>query len=391
MTGADGVRVLVAGAGIGGLSAGIALAQRGIEVEVVEAKPVDMPMGVGLVLPANALRGLGELGVLDECMAAGVPFDRNRFCEPDGRLVVEVPARIGHRDGLPSLAVHRAELHRVLLGAAKEAGVPIAYGTTVSGVTSDGDGAHVRLSRGRTATYDLVVGFDGINSALRRHVTWPTAAQPHHTGFATWRVSVPRAPEIRCGTLFMGVGNKAGLNPLSQDEMYLFATTREPVGTRLDRRLLHEILRERLAGYGGLVAEVLAGLTGPQGIVYSPVEEMRLPAWHRGRVLVAGDAAHATAPQLTQGAAMAVEDAVVLARLLAAAGPKPAAGPVSAVPGRFMDARRGRCAFVQDTSKRILLAETATDAVSVANRLDRIRELPARTAAIDAVLSRPAW
>src|SRR5947208_899277 len=155
------MRVLVAGAGIGGLSAGIALARRGIEVEVVEAKPVDMPVGVGLVLPANALRGLRELGVLDQCMAAGFPFDRNRFCEPDGRLIVEVPGLIGRRDGLPSLAVHRSELHQVLASAAKEAGVPVTYGTTVSDATSDGGGAHVRLSDGRTATYDLVAGFDG--------------------------------------------------------------------------------------------------------------------------------------------------------------------------------------------------------------------------------------
>jgi 2-polyprenyl-6-methoxyphenol hydroxylase-like FAD-dependent oxidoreductase len=100
---------------------------------------------------------------------------------------------------------------------------------------------------------------------------------------------------------------------------------------------------------------------------------------------VAGDAAHATAPQLTQGAAMAIEDAVVFARLLTAGE------PVSTLPRRFMERRRDRCAFVQETSKRILLAETATDAISVAHRLDRIRELPARTAAIDAVLSRPAW
>ena len=379
------MRVLVAGAGIGGLSAGIALAQRGVEVEVVEAKPADMPVGVGLVLPANALRGLSELGVLDQCMTAGVPFDRNRFCEPDGRLIVEVPGLIGRRDGLPSLAVHRSELHQVLSSAAKEAGAPVTFGTTVSEVRCDGDGAHVRLSDGRSATYDLVAGFDGINSGLRRYVTEPALVRPRYTGFATWRVSAPRAPEVRCGTLFMGAGNKAGLNPLNDDEMYLFATSREPAGTRLDPGLLHEILRARLDGYGGLVAEVLDGLTGPQGIVYSPIEEVRLPRWCRARVLVAGDAAHATAPQLTQGAAMAVEDAVVLARLLTGAG------PVCTVPGRFMRARQARCAFVQDTSKRILSAEMATDAGSVAHRLDRIRELPSRAAAVDAVLSRSAW
>src|SRR5947207_4199718 len=333
----DGVRVLVVGAGIGGLSAGAALARRGVDVEIVESKPADMPLGVGLVLPANALRGLRELGVLDECLAAGFPFDRNRFCDPDGRLLVEVPARIGRRDGLPSAAVHRSDLHRVLLAAVKDAGVPVTYGTTVADVVCDGGGAHAVRSDGRADSYDLVVGFDGINSALRRYVTDSPDAEPRYLGSATWRVSAPRAAEIRCGTLFMGIGNKAGLNPLNGDEMYLFATTREPAGTRVDPDRLHEELRERLTGYGGLIAEVLDSLAGPQGIVYSPIEEVRPPIWYRDRVLVAGDAAHATAPQLTQGAAMAIEDAVVVARLVADGD------AVSAVPRRFMHRRRERC------------------------------------------------
>ena len=183
----------------------------------------------------------------------------------------------------------------------------------------------------------------------------------------------------------MGIGNKAGLNPLNDDEMYLFATTREPAGTRLDPDRLHEALRERLTGYRGLVADVLDSLTGPRGIVYSPIEEARPPIWYRERVLLAGDAAHATAPQLTQGAAMAVEDAIVIARLVADGD------AVSTMPRRFVHSRRERCVFVQDTSKQILLAETATDARSVARRFERIGELPARTAAVDAVLSEPAW
>jgi 2-polyprenyl-6-methoxyphenol hydroxylase-like FAD-dependent oxidoreductase len=377
--------VLVVGAGIGGLSAAAALAQHGVDVDVVEYKPADAPLGIGLVLPANALRGLRELGVLDDCLAAGFPFDRNRFCDPDGSPLVDVPSRIGVGDGLPSLAMHRADLHRVLLAAVDKAGVTIAYGTTVADLLPRDDGVHVRLTDGRVVTYALVLGFDGINSALRRHITDAAGARPRQTGYATWRVAAPRVPEIRCGTLFLGIGNKAGLNPLNREEMYLFATTREHAGTRPDPQRLHEALRQRLAGYGGPVRAVLDALAGPEGIVYSPIEEVVLPVWYRGRVLVAGDAAHATAPQLTQGAAMAVEDAVVIARLLASGE------PASAVPARFMARRRERCRYVQETSKRILLAEMATDPQSVAHRLDRIHQLPARTAAIDAVLSRPAW
>jgi len=379
------MRVLVVGAGIGGLSAAIALAQRGIEVELVEVKPVDTPLGIGLVLPANALRGLRELGVLDDCLAAGFPFDRNVFCDPDGRPLVEVPGLIGRDDGLPSLAVHRADLHQLLLAAVEKAGVTVRYGVSVSTVDSAPDAARVRLTDGRTGEYALVLGFDGVNSAMRRYVSDSPAARPRAAGYATWRVAAPRAPEIRCGTLFLGVGSKAGLNPLNDKEMYLFATTHEPAGTRLDPDRLHEALRERLVGYGGPVRAVLDALSGPTGIVYSPIEEVLLDPWYRGRVVVAGDAAHATAPHLTQGAAMAVEDAVVLARLLASGV------PAAMVGSRFMALRRERCTFVQQTSRRILLAEMATDLDPVRQRLDRIQELPARTAAIDAVLGERAW
>jgi len=378
------MQILVVGAGIGGLTAATALAQRDIGVDVVELKSAGVWSGVGLVLPANALRALREIGVLDDCLAAGFRFDRNRFCDPAGRLLVEVPSLIGRHDGLPSLAIPRPDLQRVLMNAAEQAGIRITFGTTVRSVAGDGDGVHVSMSDGRTRSYDLVLAFDGIRSALRRRLTANSA--PHYTGFASWRVTVPRAPEVTQGTLFMGVGSKVGLNPLNHDAMYLFATTREPADTQPDAGRLHEHLRERLPGYAGLVGAVLDSLTSPDGVVYSPIEEVRLPApWHRGRVLLAGDAAHATAPHLTQGAAMAIEDAVVVARLLAAGDPVPK------VLSTFMDRRHERCAFVQDTSRRILFAEMATDVAALAGRADRIRELPARMSIIDAALSRPAW
>jgi 2-polyprenyl-6-methoxyphenol hydroxylase-like FAD-dependent oxidoreductase len=379
------MRVLVVGAGIGGLTAGAALAQRGIDTEVVEAKPAGTALGVGLVLPANALRGLRAIGVLDDCLCAGFQFDRNRFCDPAGRLLVEVPSLIGRRDGLPSLAVSRPELQHVLLTAAEKAGARIAFGTTVHTVDCDGDGAHVSMSDGQTRRYDLVLGFDGIRSGLRRRLAVATA-EPRYTGFASWRVTVPRAAEVTQGTLFMGVGSKVGLNPLNHDSMYLFATSAEPAGVHLPADRLHELLRERLAGYGGLVRAVLDSLAGADGIAYTLIEEVRLPPpWHRGRVLLAGDAAHATAPHLTQGAAMAVEDAVVIARLLSTGDPLPA------VLAEFTDRRYPRCAFVQDTSRRILLAEMATDPAALAGREQRISELPTRMSEVDAFLSRPAW
>src|SRR2546430_2194371 len=301
------MRVLVVGAGIGGLTAGAALAQRGTGVGIVELKPAEMSLGVGLVLPPNALPALLEIGVLDECLSAGFAFNCNRFCDPDGQLLVEVPGLIGRRDGLPSLALHRSDLHQVLTGAVKNAGVGVAYGTTVSDVVCDDGGAHVSLSDGRTGTYDLVIGFDGINSVLRRRVACSTG--PRHLGFATSRVTAPRVPELTCGTLFMGLRTKAGLNPLSDDEMYLFATSPEPAHTPPIPDRLHDDLRERLDGYRGLLGAVLHSLTRPGGVVYSPGAEVPVTPSAEGRGFLAGGAAHPTAPDLTPGPARAVRDA----------------------------------------------------------------------------------
>ena len=268
------MRVLVVGAGIGGLTAGAALAQHGIDVDVVEQKAADLSLGVGLVLPANALRALREIGVLDDCLGAGFPFDRNRFCDPNGRPLVEVPSLIGRRDGLPSVAVSRPDLQHILMTAAEKSGAHLTFGTTVRTVDCDGDRAHVATSDGRARSYDLVIGFDGIRSTLRRQLVDPPAA-PSYTGYASWRVTVPRAPEVTQGTLFMGVGSKVGLNPLSADSMYLFATSREPADTHLDGGRLPELLRERLAGYGGLVRAVLDSLTSSDSVAYTRIEEVR--------------------------------------------------------------------------------------------------------------------
>ena len=157
-------RALVVGGGIGGLGAATALAQRGIDVEIVEIQPRSEVYGVGINQPGNSLRALDALGVLDEVLAVGYQFDGWDFHDAQGNLVVGVDSilgdeRIPHNNGLS-----RRQLHDILLGAADRAGVRISYGTTVGELRTADDAAEVELTDGREGTYDLVAGFDGIRS-----------------------------------------------------------------------------------------------------------------------------------------------------------------------------------------------------------------------------------
>src|SRR3954453_19371128 len=161
---ADIKKVLVIGAGIGGLGAGAALASRGVDVEIVEIKPEANVYGVGINQPANSLRALKTLGVLEEICDVGYEFDRWIFHDHRGNLVVDVPSKLGGNGIPPNEGLTRRNLTDLLLGAAERADARATYGTTVEDVQDNG-AAQVRLADGREEEYDLVVAFDGINSA----------------------------------------------------------------------------------------------------------------------------------------------------------------------------------------------------------------------------------
>jgi 2-polyprenyl-6-methoxyphenol hydroxylase-like FAD-dependent oxidoreductase len=377
-------KVLVVGAGIGGLGAGAALAQRGIETDIVEIRPAANVYGVGINQPANALRALRAIGVLDEVCDAGFQFDRWDFHDRHGNLVAACPSRLGG-DVPAHNGLSRRALHGILIGAAERAGATIRYGTTVQDVADDNGAAHVTLTDGREEEYDLVVAFDGIKSSFRTRLF----GEEHpcvYSGYAVWRVTVPKPPEITHGALFQAVGAKAGYIPLGQDTMYLLNVTPEPAHVHYDESRFTEMLRERLEGFDGIVGEIRDSLTDEHDIVYSPLSEVMLPApWFKGRVLICGDAAHACTPHLTQGAAMALEDAVVLAEELTP--DRPLAASLAA----FTERRYPRAKFVQDVSRGILASEMAITAETIDAALEHMAaELPGQMAGVDDFLNQPA-
>jgi 2-polyprenyl-6-methoxyphenol hydroxylase-like FAD-dependent oxidoreductase len=377
-------KVLIVGAGIGGLGAGAALAQRGVEVDIVEIKPEPNVYGVGINQPANSLRALNALGVLDEVCAVGFEYDCTKFHDHHGNLVVSVPSKLGG-DGIPpNTGLTRRDLHNILIGAADRAGVRTRYGTTVADVNTNG-GAEVTLSDGTEAEYDLVVGFDGINSPLRKRL-FGDAHDPVYTGYGVWRVTVPRPDEVTYAALYQAPGTKAGHIPLTPELMYLLLVNAEPHHARFDRSRHVEMLRERLEPFTGLIGEIRDNLSEGDDVVYAPLSEVMLPApWFRGRVLLCGDAAHACTPHITQGAAMALEDAVVLADELEADR------PLEDTLRAFGERRYPRAKFVQDVSRGILNAEMQINADNLQYAFAHMKEeLPGQLAGVEAFLNQPA-
>jgi 2-polyprenyl-6-methoxyphenol hydroxylase-like FAD-dependent oxidoreductase len=378
-------RVLVVGAGIGGLAAAVAFGQRGVEVDVVEIRPEGSVRGVGLTLSANALRALDKIRLLEESVSAGYQYDRRRFFDPDGNLIVECPSRLGG-DGVPSYnGIRRAELLHIIAAAAVRAGATIRCGATVSDLTQQPDRVDVGFTDGRSGSYDLVLGFDGINSQLRRRLFGDTH-EPRYTGCGAWRMLLPRPDEVVGLAIYQGPTARVGVVPADDSWMYLFCTTRQPAGQRHDPDRYDDLLRQRLMGYTGLVGEIRNSLRNPAGITYNPLSEVLVPPpWWRGRVVILGDAAHACTPQLGQGAAMALEDAVLLAELL------PGAASTNQALTDFMQRRHHRVRLVQDVSRSILNAELRTTADNIAEAFARMRShLPSQLAHVEGILNQPA-
>jgi 2-polyprenyl-6-methoxyphenol hydroxylase-like FAD-dependent oxidoreductase len=377
-------RVLVVGGGVGGLTAAAAFAQRGVEVVLIERRPAfDVP-GVGLGQPANALRVYDAIGVLDEILAAGFIYDRMWIFGPNRELIVEHKFLLGD-ERIPAVcALSRLTLHEILLGAAQRAGVEVRLGVTVRAIHDEPERVFAQFSTGTTESFDLLAGFDGIRSTTRLHLVG-TAFVPRPSGYGAWRLQVPR-PDYVCGMEFLqGIGSKAGAMPLRDDLMYLFHIRPEAPQAWFERENFPALLRERLAQYGSYVADIRASLNAESDIVYSPIEPMLLPwPWFRGRVVIGGDAAHVFPPHLTQGAAMTVEDAYVLAREALAQDL-----PLEARLMKYSQERYARCAFVYTFARQWMEDEQSvrTPADLEEARTEMALNASARIAASDRILN----
>jgi len=359
-------KVLVIGGGVGGLAVAIGLHQQGIAVEVVERDKDWKVYHVGIIVQANFVRALNVLGIGDQAVKAGYAYRGARFVDVDGKVLKELPGDTAV-DGLPSdLGLTRPALHKVLTEKTLELGIPVRLGVTFESFTDNGETVEVAFTDGTSGSYDLVIGADGNYSAVRK-VLWPDA-RPQYTGQGVWRYNVPRPKDLDWSDIYVGKDKgKVGYCPLTEEDMYIFAVFEEPGNPRFAPETLADEMRKRLEGYGGAMAEAARHVTDPALVVYRPLEACIMPApWYKGRVVLIGDAAHSATPHLGQGAAMAIEDAVMLAEELAGRDVEDALDA-------FMERRFERAKLVGTSS--ILLGEwdmhpeTAGDPIELTDRI----------------------
>ena len=340
--------IFVVGGGVAGLTTAAALDRYGFTTELVERQQAWQALGAGFLVQPNGMRMLGSLGLAAGVENAGAVVRRWQFCNEQGEVLSEIDLETLWGDAGPCVGIERPNLQRALLPGV--ANVRCRLGTSVISLEQDDRRVSVGFSDGSTGDYDLVVGADGIRSTVRALTL--TAAVPSDLGAMNWRSIAPILPAgLSALQIHLGEGCVFGLVPMGAGRTYAFAYVieqrfRDPLEGRLTR------LRSRFATFGGRVQEYLASLERDDQVICSAMEWMECEKWHLGRVVLVGDAAHASSPMMGQGGCMAMEDACALAEELRASA------TVQNALASYVSRRKPRVEWVQHQS--MTLAESLT-------------------------------
>jgi salicylate hydroxylase len=347
------MRVGIIGAGIGGLGACIALRRVGVDAHVYEQTQKFQRVGGGINLTPNSVRCLDGLGV-GEAVRAGAfrPHYRLSRKWDSGELLLRVDTNdLERKYGIPPLAAHRADLL-----AALERAVPVDcchLGKRLTAVRQDEDGVVASFGDGTSEQFDALVGADGIHSAVFKAQF--TGAQPRFTGIVAYRATVQaerlRQYEVDSFTKWWGpsADHELVTFPMADgEEFFIFASRAEPDWKQESWSARGDVqsLRSSFSGYHREARDALAECSDV--LATALYERDPLPTWSNSRVTLLGDACHAMLPFMAQGAAMALEDAVVLGRCLAGCGRK----SVPEALGTYERTRLERTSRIQLGSRR---------------------------------------
>lgn len=305
-------QAVVIGGGIGGLTAAAALHQSGWDVTVLERAPSLEPVGAAISLAPNSLRALDVIGIGDEIRDLAAWQGDGGLRAPSGRWLARTDAdAAAERFGGPLVLLHRATLISSLARRTPPGTIRTGVAATVADPGDAGRPARVSTPDGDLEA-DLVVAADGIGSAVRRAL-FPDHPGPVYSGFTTWRLVIPVPGAEFASHETWGPGRIWGSHPLKDGRVYAYAAAVTPAGKRAPDDERAELLR-RYGDWHDPIPGILAAAR-PEDVLRHDVHHIAepLPAYHRGRVALVGDAAHAMPPTLGQGGNQAVEDAVVLA------------------------------------------------------------------------------
>ena len=323
--------IVIIGAGIGGLAAAACLLQDGHRVRVFEQAPELGEVGAGIQMSANAVKVLDHLGLraaIEPDAVRPLAFEFRRF--DSGDLLHRIPLGAAHEQahGAPYLQIHRADLHRALQAAVERLSPGCVTLNARAVSLDDGpDGVRVSFDGAPPVQTELLVGADGIKSVVRQHVIGADA--PNFTGQVAWRCTVPIeriAPELRTdivSTIWCGPHNHAVMYYLRGGRVLNFVgcVERDDEEESWTTKRPWEELDADYGGWHPMVRAVIDTVDGDQCFRWALNNRVPSLVWSRGHCTMLGDAVHATLPYMAQGAAMAIEDAAVLARAVALAGP----------------------------------------------------------------------
>jgi FAD-dependent urate hydroxylase len=348
----DRAKVMVAGGGIGGLTAAIALRRAGFEVSVFERAAELREVGAGLLLAANAQKALKTLSLAEAVARLGTPATAGEIRSWRGKVLASIPAaELEKKIGAPSAAVHRADLQALL---AREVGDgTLRLGAEVGAFEQDQSGVRVHFADGSEDSADILVGADGLRSRVRAGLFG--LEEPRYAGYTAWRAVVEPDEELLpwgAGFESWGRGARFGCAHVGRGRVYWFATANAPEDEK-------DGPPGSLAGAKARLLRLFAGWHRPVGNLVEATEEGAIlrtdiydreplgERWGTGRVTLLGDAAHPMTPNLGQGACQAIEDAVVLARCL------DEGGAIAEALRRYERLRADRTAMVVRRSRRV--------------------------------------